>query len=109
MKAPTFTVDSVLALARADNPALQAARTRDESAKLGVRAAHGTYLPTLQVSTGLGGYTNTFTNPELPHRTVGGGHFELPGAGFDSRGRGALRARPAQCGTLMPDGTLPPA
>ena len=62
---PTFTVDSVLTLARADNPALEAARTRDESARLGVKAARGSYLPTLQVSTGLGGYTNSFTNPSF--------------------------------------------
>lgn len=108
VKAPTFTVDSVLALARADNPALQAARTRDESAKLGIKAAHGSYLPTLQVSTGIGGYTNTFTNPNfLIGQTAAG-----IGSCFaqDSIRVGAgLSSQAAQCGTLMPDGTLPPA
>ena len=108
VKAPTFTVDSVLALARADNPALQAARTRDESAKLGVKAARGSYLPTLQVSTGLGGYTNTFTNPNF---LIGQAAQGVAGClAQDSIRVGAgLSSQAAQCGTLMPDGTLPPS
>jgi outer membrane protein len=108
VKAPTFTVDSVLALARADNPALQAARTRDESAKLGVKAARGTYLPTLQVSTGLGGYTNTFTNPNFLIGQAAAGVTNCLSQDSIRVGAG-LSSQSAQCGTLMPDGTLPPA
>ena len=108
VKAPTFTVDSVLALARADNPALQAARTRDESAKLGIKAARGSYLPTLQVSTGIGGYTNTYTNPNflIGQAAVGVQSCLVQ----DSIRVGAgLSSQAAQCGSLMPDGTLPPS
>ena len=108
VQAPTFTVDSVLALARADNPALQAARTRDESAKLGIKAARGSYLPTLQVSTGVGGYTNQFTNPNF---LVGQARAGISNClSQDSIRVGAgLSSQAGQCGALMPDGTLPPA
>jgi len=108
VKAPTFTVDSVLALARSDNPALLAARTRDESAKLGVKAAHGSYLPTLQVSTGLGGYTNEFTNPNF---LIGQAAAGVAGClAQDSIRVGAgLSSQAGQCGTLMPNGSLPPS
>ncbi len=108
VKAPTFTVDSVLALARQDNPALQAARTRDESAKLAVSAARGTYLPTLQVSTGLGGYTNTFTNPNFLIGQAAAARASCFTQDSIRVGAG-LASQRAQCGTLMPDGTLPPA
>ena len=108
VKAPTFTVDSVLSLARSDNPALQAARTRDESAKLGVKAARGSYLPTLQVSTGLGGYTNEFTNPNF---LIGQAAAGVAGClSQDSIRVGAgLSSQATQCGTLMPNGALPPS
>ncbi|MBK5187684.1 MAG: TolC family protein [Gemmatimonadaceae bacterium] len=108
VQAPTFTVDSVLALARAGNPALEAARTRDRSAALSVKAARGTYLPTLQLSTGIGGYTSTFTNPNF---LIGQAAAGVAGClSQDSVRVGAgLSSQAARCGTLMPDGTLPPA
>ncbi len=108
VKAPTFTVDSVLALARADNPALQAARTRDESARLGIKAARGTYLPTLQLSTGVGGYTNQYTNSSfLVNQAASGVRSCLV---QDSVRVGAgLASQSAQCGSLNSDGTLPAA
>ncbi len=108
VKAPTFTVDSVLELARADNPALEAARTRDESAKLGIRAARGSYLPTLQVSTGIGGYTNTLTNPNFLIGQAAGGVSSCLAQDSVRVGAG-LSSLAGQCGTLLADGTLPPA
>ena len=108
VKAPTFTVDSVLGLARADNPALLAARTRDESAKLGVKAARGSYLPTLQVSTGLGGYTNQFTNPNFLIGQAAAGVSSCLAQDSIRVGAG-LSSLAGQCGSLTPDGTLPPA
>ncbi|MEP7087615.1 MAG: TolC family protein, partial [Gemmatimonadota bacterium] len=106
--APSFTVDSVLELARAGNPALEAARTRDESAKLGIRAAKGRYLPTLQLSTGLGGYTNQYTNSGfLVNQAAAGVRSCLV---QDSIRVGAgLASQSAQCGSLNSDGTLPTA
>jgi outer membrane protein len=106
--APTFTVDSVLALARSDNPALQAARTRDESARLGIKAARGSYLPTLQVSTGLGGYTNSFTNPNFLIGQAAANRASCLTQDSIRVGAGLSSLR-GQCGPLMPDGSLPPA
>jgi outer membrane protein len=59
---PSFTLDSVLGVARAQNPALDAIRSRDKVAALGVRRARSEYLPTLSLSTGLGGYTYEVTD-----------------------------------------------
>lgn len=108
VQAPGFTVDSVLALARVDNPALEAARTRDRSAALSVKAARGSYLPTLQVATGLGGYTNTFTNPNFLIGQAAQGIKSCLTQDSIRVGAG-LSSQAGQCGTLMPDGTLPPS
>jgi outer membrane protein len=62
---PTFTLDSVLALAERRNPALSALRARDKAAGLQVRQAQAQYLPTLNVSTGWGGYTYEYTNADF--------------------------------------------
>jgi outer membrane protein len=63
---PTFTLDSVLALARASNPALIALRARAVAAGKGVTSAKGTFIPTLSVFAGWGGYANQFTNNNFP-------------------------------------------
>lgn len=65
VKAPSFTVDSVLAIAREENPALRALESRDKVASLGVSQARSAYLPTLQLSTGLGGYTYEYSNANV--------------------------------------------
>jgi outer membrane protein len=108
VKMPTFSVDSVLEVARASNPALQAARTRDESAKLGVTAARGSYLPTLQVSTGIGGYTNTFTNPNFLIGQAAANRASCLTQDSIRVGAG-LASLASRCGPLMPDGSLPAA
>ena len=108
VKMPTFSVDSVLEVARASNPALQAARTRDESAKLGVAAARGSYLPTLQVSTGIGGYTNTFTNPNFLIGQAAANRASCLTQDSIRVGAG-LASLASRCGPLMPDGSLPAA
>ena len=59
---PGFTLDSVLQVARRENPAVEALRSRDKVAGLGVRRAQSEYLPTLSLSTGWGGYTYETTN-----------------------------------------------
>lgn len=60
---PSFTLDSVLALARKTNPQVNALRARTHAASVGVLRADGLYTPTLQVSTGLSGYTYQYTDP----------------------------------------------
>lgn len=61
---PTFTVDSVLELARRGNPALNALRSRSRVAGLNVKVAKADYLPTLSMRTGWGGYTYQYSNPD---------------------------------------------
>lgn len=62
--APTFTLDSVLALAQRRNPALEAYRSRETVASVSYRQAQSLYTPALSVSTGWGGYTSAFTNTD---------------------------------------------
>lgn len=65
VQAPTFTVDSVLALARAMNPTLNALRVRSHAAALNVSAQRASYFPTLQISTGISGYTYQYANSDF--------------------------------------------
>ena len=62
--APTFTLDSVLALAQRRNPALEAFRSRETVARVAFRQAQSLYTPSLSVNTGWGGYTSAFTNTD---------------------------------------------
>ncbi len=50
-----FNLDSLQALARAKNPLLEAARSREHAAGVNVHAMQGHYLPTLTLQTGWGG------------------------------------------------------
>jgi outer membrane protein len=56
---PSFTLDSVLSLAKRVNPDVAADQSRRFAAQMGVRSAQMSYFPTLSVSTGWGG--NTFS------------------------------------------------
>ncbi|MEP6689862.1 MAG: TolC family protein [Gemmatimonadaceae bacterium] len=61
---PTFTLESLISDARRANPVLNAIRSREKVATLGVKSARSDYLPSLFVSTGLGGYTYQLADPE---------------------------------------------
>jgi len=63
---PTFTLDSVLTLAQRVNPQVNALRARQHADVLDVRRQVGLYTPTLQVFTGVGGYTFQYTNSAFP-------------------------------------------
>ena len=60
---PKVPLDSVLALARRVNPQVNAMRAREAAAAANVRRNYGAYAPSLQLSTGIGGYTYSYTNP----------------------------------------------
>ncbi|MFN2397245.1 MAG: TolC family protein [Gemmatimonadaceae bacterium] len=62
---PTFSLDSLQALARRENPQIKALRSRDKASTVNVRVARADYLPSLSLSTGWGGYTYEFTNPDF--------------------------------------------
>lgn len=53
--APTMSLDSLMDLARRQNPAILALRSRERAAELNTRVAKAAYTPTLSLSTGYGG------------------------------------------------------
>jgi outer membrane protein len=62
---PTTSLDSVLTLARRVNPQVNALRARVQAASANVSRTDGLYAPTLQLATGIGGYTYSYTNPQF--------------------------------------------
>jgi outer membrane protein len=56
----------LLASARAQNPVVLALRSRETVADLNVRREKGQYSPTLTLSTGISGYTYSYTNSNFP-------------------------------------------
>jgi outer membrane protein len=62
---PTFSADSLLDLARSQNPAILALRSRERAAALNIRVAKAAYTPTLMVSTGWGGNSYQYTDSDF--------------------------------------------
>ena len=62
---PKFTLDSVLGLARLQNPTLNALKVRTQVAAIDVTSARSSYFPSLQVQTGISGFTDQFANPDV--------------------------------------------
>jgi outer membrane protein len=60
-----FNLDSLKLLAKEHNPGLEALRSRERAASTNVRARQGSYLPTLSLSTGIGGNAAQFTDGEF--------------------------------------------
>lgn len=65
VETPKFSLDSVLALARLQNPTLNALKVRTDVASLDVKSARSSYFPSLQVSTGISGFTDQLANPDV--------------------------------------------
>lgn len=62
---PTFTLDQLLDLARRQNPSIVALRSRERAADLNTKVARAEYTPTLSLSTGWGGNSYQYTDPEF--------------------------------------------
>ena len=58
----TLPLEQLQALARDGNPTLTAARARTRVTDIGVKQAKGDYLPTLNLQTGIGGFTSQYTD-----------------------------------------------
>lgn len=65
VQSPTFSLDSVLDLARRANPAILALRSRERAAGLNTTVAKAAYTPTLSLSTGWGGNSYQYTNGDF--------------------------------------------
>ena len=61
---PTLQLGELLQMARRSNPSLLAAEARQHAAEASVRQARGSYLPSLNISTGFSGSTLQDTNIE---------------------------------------------
>jgi len=62
---PIPTLDSILVLAHRQNPAVLALRSREHLADLTVAREKAQYTPTLTLSTGIGGYTYQYRDPNF--------------------------------------------
>jgi outer membrane protein len=62
MTEPALSMHELIALAKRSNPTLEEMRSRAEAAQVGFRNAQAQYTPTLTVATGVGGYTNQYTD-----------------------------------------------
>ena len=62
---PMFSLDSLLDLARRANPAIVALRSRERAAALNTKVAKAAYTPTLSLSTGWGGNSYQYTDPNF--------------------------------------------
>jgi outer membrane protein len=58
----TATLDELLAQGRRMNPSLDEMRSREQAAQLAYRGAQAEYMPTLTLFSGVGGYTNQYTD-----------------------------------------------
>jgi outer membrane protein len=63
LDAPMFSLDSLLDLARRANPSIVALRSRERAADMNTKAAKAAYTPTLSLSTGWGGNSYEYADP----------------------------------------------
>ena len=59
-----LALPELLEQARRSNPVVNAFRSRERVADLGVRSARGSYLPSLNIQAGVSGFGNQFTNTD---------------------------------------------
>jgi len=62
---PAFTLEQLLDLARRQNPSIVALRSRERAAELNTKVAKAEYTPTLSLTTGWGGNSYQYTDPEF--------------------------------------------
>jgi outer membrane protein len=62
---PLPALNDILSLARRQNPGLVALRSRESVADLNVKREKTEYTPTLSISTGIGGYTYQYRDPNF--------------------------------------------
>jgi outer membrane protein len=66
VEVPRFSLDSLIAIAQGTHPGIEALRSRERAAAVGVRSRQSQYTPTLNLSTGWGGQAFEYTNSEFP-------------------------------------------
>lgn len=100
---PTFSLDSLLQLAQQKNPQLEALRARERASGANLRVAQGQYLPSLSLSTGVGGQSFGYRNTDFLVNQAQQGAIAQRASCFaqDSVRRGAgLPSISAQCNAI---------
>jgi outer membrane protein len=114
--APAYALDSLLALADEQNPALRSLRARRKAASFGVRAAKSEFLPTLSAQAGWSGFTQQFTNENfLLDQTLSDAQSSIVDCQANNDTRQAIGLTPTDCfgrvgltpqGTALQDGVV---
>ncbi len=92
--APALALDSLLALADEQNPALRSLRARRTAASFGVRSAKSEFLPTLSAQAGWSGFTQQFTNEGiLIDQTLSDAQSQAAGCQSNNEVRAAVGLR----------------
>jgi outer membrane protein len=101
---PTFSLDSVLDVARAMNPAVKALRERERASGWNVRMAQSAYTPTLFLATGWGGTSFRYTDSDFPvAQRLGQIEGQRAGCFFEDsiRARTGMPAGPTACNSFV--------
>lgn len=103
---PLFSRDSVLGLARAVNPSVNALRSRLRAADADHRVSRSQYTPSLNLSTGWGGNSFQYTDPEFRvNQRIAGLAEDFEGCARQDSVRTAVGLSSLNCvsTTLTPD------
>ena len=107
--APAYQLDSLLALADQQNPALRSLRARRTAASYGVRSAKSEFLPTLSAQAGWSGFTQQFTNENfLIGQTLADAQSQAASCASNNEVRAAVGLSTTDCfasAGLNPQGT----
>ncbi|NUO64430.1 MAG: TolC family protein [Gemmatimonadaceae bacterium] len=101
----SFSIDSLLSMARQQNPQVVALREREHASVLSVRESRTAYTPSLSLSTGVGGYTQRYTDTDAlisGARSSAAQSYEGCLANNFSRAGAGLATFPCGTGTLSP-------
>ena len=115
----SFSIDTLIELARRQNPQVVALRAREKSATLSLRQSHSAYTPSLDVQTGWGGYTQRQTDTEAlvngarqsaasSYESCLTSNFARSGAGLTTRDCSAISFTPAQEQALRDQNNVSP-
>jgi len=106
---PTWQLDTLLALAEAQNPSLRSLRARSAAASLGVRSAKSEFLPTLQARAGWSGFTQQYTDDQfLTNQALGDAQSQAALCQSNNEVRAAVGLSTTDCfaaAGLDPSGT----
>jgi len=95
---PSWSVDSLVAMALAGNPNLLSARATAEAARTGVRAARSQYLPALGINVGYGGFMSTVGNRDpLYQAAINNANANFKNCEYTNRLGALVGEAPASC------------